>query len=134
MEKMNKYRRRNVVANVKITYVFLFHTEKHKQITLFSFIQSEIPIQRKRSTSIKETTSNKRKTSKSTISNGQIHPTTDVKLIQATTPPLSNYEQKQILDGLLHHSKDKELTFDEAQTFAIEKAVEISTKVHYLHN
>jgi len=46
-------------------------------------------------------------------------------LIQATTPPLSNYEQKQILDGLLLHSKDKDLTFDEAQTFAIDKAVEI---------
>lgn len=91
---------------------------------------SETPTQRKRSTSFKEQTSNKRKTPKSNISNGQVHSSMDIKLIQATTPPLSNYEQKQILDGLLHHPKDKELTFDEAQTFAIDKAIEIIFENH----
>jgi hypothetical protein len=40
-------------------------------------------------------------------------------------PPLSNFEQKQIVEGLLHHSKEKALNLDEAQTFATNKAIEI---------
>jgi hypothetical protein len=46
--------------------------------------------------------------------------------MQANNPPLSNYEQKQIVDGLLHHPNEKTLTFDEAQTYAMNKAIEIS--------
>ena len=42
-------------------------------------------------------------------------------------PPLSNYEQKQLVEGLLNHPQEKSLTFDEAQTFATNKAIEIST-------
>ncbi|CAF3723753.1 unnamed protein product [Rotaria sp. Silwood1] len=53
-----------------------------------------------------------------------------VHLIQANNPPLSNYEQKQIVEGLLHHSKEKTLTFDEAQTYAINKAIEIVYENH----
>ncbi|CAF0834456.1 unnamed protein product [Rotaria sordida] len=53
-----------------------------------------------------------------------------VHLIQANNPPLSNYEQKQIVEGLLHHPKEKTLTFDEAQTYAINKAIEIVYENH----
>jgi hypothetical protein len=49
-------------------------------------------------------------------------------LFQANNPPLSNYEQKQIVEGILHHPKDKNLTFDEAQTYAISKAIEIGKR------
>ena len=48
-----------------------------------------------------------------------------VHLIQAHNPPLSNYEQKQIVEGLLRHPKEKTLTFDEAQGYAVNKAIEI---------
>jgi hypothetical protein len=48
-----------------------------------------------------------------------------VHLIQGNNPPLSNYEQKQIVEGLLDHPNNKSLTFEEAQTFAINKAIEI---------
>ena len=59
-------------------------------------------------------------------------PTTDqqtaspiVQLIQTNNPPLSNYEQKQIAEGLLRHPKENTLTFEEAQTYANDKAKEI---------
>ncbi|CAF0872258.1 unnamed protein product [Adineta ricciae] len=45
--------------------------------------------------------------------------------IQANIPPLSNYEQKQIVEGLLHHPNHENLTFDEAERFARDKAIEI---------
>jgi hypothetical protein len=48
-----------------------------------------------------------------------------IHLIQANIPPLSNYEQKQIVQDLLHHPQEKTLTFDEAQTFATKKATDI---------
>ncbi|CAM4951228.1 unnamed protein product [Rotaria socialis] len=53
-----------------------------------------------------------------------------VQLIQANNPPLSNYEQKQIVEGLLHHTNEKTLTFDEAQTYAMNKAIEIVNENH----
>ena len=40
-------------------------------------------------------------------------------------PPLSNFEQKQIVEGLLHHPNEKALNLDEAQAFATNKAIEI---------
>lgn len=52
-------------------------------------------------------------------------------LIQPNNPPLSNYEQKQIVDGLLNHPNEKNLTFEEAQTYAINKAMEISKKFYF---
>jgi hypothetical protein len=52
--------------------------------------------------------------------------------IQSNIPPLSNYEQKQIVEGLLNHPKDQTLTFDEAQTFAINKAIEIGKNSNLL--
>lgn len=52
-----------------------------------------------------------------------------VHLIQANNPPLSNYEQKQIVEGLIHHPNEKSLTFDEAQAYAIEKAIEIGKNI-----
>ncbi len=57
-------------------------------------------------------------------------PASIIHLIQANNPPLSNYEQKQIVDGLLHHPNEKNLTFDEAQTFATNKAIEISKNIN----
>lgn len=48
-----------------------------------------------------------------------------VPLFQANNPPLSNYEQKQIAEGLLHHPNEKNLTFEEAQTYANNKAIDI---------
>jgi hypothetical protein len=54
------------------------------------------------------------------ISPPQLH------FLQMNIPPLSNYEQKQITEGLLNHPQEKTLTFDEAQTFATKKAIEIS--------
>ncbi|CAM4805499.1 unnamed protein product [Rotaria magnacalcarata] len=53
-----------------------------------------------------------------------------VQLIQANNPPLSNYEQKQIVEGLLHHTNEKNLTFDDAQTYAMNKAIEIVNENH----
>ncbi|CAF1074418.1 unnamed protein product [Adineta ricciae] len=64
-------------------------------------------------------------------------PTTDqqtaspiVQLIQTNNPPLSNYEQKQIAEGLLHHPKENALTFEEAQAYANDKAKEIVFENH----
>ena len=48
-----------------------------------------------------------------------------VHFIQANIPPLSNYEQKQIAEGLLNHDEEKSLTLDDARTFAMNKAIEI---------
>ena len=45
--------------------------------------------------------------------------------IQASIPPLSNYEQKQIVEGLLHHPNHENLAFNEAEKFARDKAIEI---------
>jgi len=53
-----------------------------------------------------------------------------IHLIQANNPPLSNYEQKQIVEGLLNHPNEKNLTFDEAQTYAANKAIEIIYENH----
>ncbi|CAF3145247.1 unnamed protein product [Rotaria sp. Silwood2] len=53
-----------------------------------------------------------------------------VHLVQANNPPLSNYEQKQIVEGLLHHPKEKTLTFDEAQAYAVNKSIEIVYENH----
>ncbi|CAF0737163.1 unnamed protein product [Adineta steineri] len=53
-----------------------------------------------------------------------------VHLLQGNYPPLSNFEQKQIVEGLLHHPKENSLTFDEAQTYAINKAIEIIYENH----
>ncbi len=44
---------------------------------------------------------------------------------QINIPPLSNFELKQIVEGLINHNQEKTLTFDEAQSFAINKAIEI---------
>lgn len=52
-----------------------------------------------------------------------------VQLMQANNPPLSNYEQKQIVEALLNHPQEKTLTFDEAQAYANSKALAIS-KLH----
>ncbi|UJR14907.1 hypothetical protein I4U23_001891 [Adineta vaga] len=51
--------------------------------------------------------------------------------IQANIPPLSNYEQKQIVEGLLHHPNEQNITLDEAQKFANEKAMEIVYENYY---
>jgi hypothetical protein len=51
-----------------------------------------------------------------------------VHLFQARIPPLSNYELKQIAEGLLHHPNASNLTFDEAQRFAVDKAIEIGKR------
>lgn len=93
---------------------------------------------RKPSSSTKEPSSSKRR-SKITNGNEPEHehpsstnqgiPPSIIHLLQASYPPLSNYEQKQIVDGLLHHPNEKNLTFDEAQTYATSKAMEIS-KIH----
>jgi len=77
----------------------------------------------------------KRKSRKSEVTNGneiehESLPSSIIHLIQASNPPLSNYEQKQIVDGLLHHPNETNLTFDEAQTFAINKATEIIYENH----
>ena len=48
-----------------------------------------------------------------------------LRLIPINIPPLSNFEQKQIIEGLLHHPNAKTLNFEEAQTFATNKAIEI---------
>ncbi|CAF4052599.1 unnamed protein product [Adineta steineri] len=53
-----------------------------------------------------------------------------VHLLQGNYPPLSNFEQKQIVEGLIHHPKENMLTFDEAQTYAINKAIEIIYENH----
>jgi hypothetical protein len=45
---------------------------------------------------------------------------------QAKMPPLSNYEQKQIVEEIINHNKAVHLSFHEAQTFAINKVIEIS--------
>ncbi|CAF1512048.1 unnamed protein product [Adineta steineri] len=69
------------------------------------------------------------------LSNGQITSAPIMHCIQANIPPLSNYEQKQIVEGLLHHSNEKNLTFDEAHKFAMEKAIEIVYEnYHYRMN
>lgn len=102
---------------------------------------SEKKIRRKPSSSTKEPSSSKRR-SKITNGNENEHeqpapssnptiPPSIIHLLQASTnPPLSNYEQKQIVDGLLCHPNEKNLTFDEAQTYAMNKATEISKRTH----
>jgi hypothetical protein len=102
-------------------------------------------VRRKTSSSTKEQTPSKRKKQRSEVTNGneteydypsssnrsdQQIPSSIIHLIQTSNPPLSNYEQKQIVDGLLHHPNEKNLTFDEAQTFAINKAIEIIFENH----
>jgi hypothetical protein len=75
----------------------------------------------------------KRKSRRSEVTNGdeiEHPPSSLIHLIQTNNPPLSNYEQKQIVDGLLHHPNEKTLTFDEAQTYAINKAIEIINENH----
>jgi hypothetical protein len=44
---------------------------------------------------------------------------------QINIPPLSNFELKQIVEGLINHNQEQTLTFDEAQSFAINKAIDI---------
>lgn len=46
-------------------------------------------------------------------------------------PPLSNFELKQIVEGLLNHPQDQTLSFDQAQQFANEKAIEISRTLSF---
>ncbi|UJR31781.1 hypothetical protein I4U23_019259 [Adineta vaga] len=53
-----------------------------------------------------------------------------VQLIQTNNPPLSNYEQKQIVEGLLNHPKETTLTFEEAQSYGNTKAMEIVYENH----
>jgi hypothetical protein len=48
-----------------------------------------------------------------------------IHFIQAKIPPLSNYEQKQIVEGIMNHHQADSLSFEEAQTFAANKAIEI---------
>lgn len=57
-----------------------------------------------------------------------------VHLIQTNIPPLSNYEQKQIVEGLLHHTAQENLTFEEAQTYAVNKAIEIGKHFNLKEN
>ena len=46
-------------------------------------------------------------------------------LLESNIPPLSNDEQKQIVESLMHDEQDKPLTFDDAQALATSKALEI---------
>lgn len=55
-----------------------------------------------------------------------------IRLIPTNFPSLSNFEQKQIVEGLLNHPKGMDLTFDEAQNFAIEKAIGIGKTNRFL--
>ncbi|CAF5003465.1 unnamed protein product, partial [Rotaria sp. Silwood1] len=48
----------------------------------------------------------------------------------ANIPPLSNYEQKQIVENILNYNKEKILTLDEARLFAMNKAIEIVYENH----
>ncbi len=43
----------------------------------------------------------------------------------STIPTLSNFELKQIVEGLMNHNQEKTLTFEEAQLLAGNKAIEI---------
>lgn len=101
----------------------------------------EKKIRRKASSSTNERSSSSKRKSKITNGNESEHPHASssssnridpsipasiIHLLQASNPPLSNYEQKQIADGILHHPNEKNLTFDEAQTYAKNKAMEIS--------
>ncbi|CAF1469373.1 unnamed protein product, partial [Rotaria sordida] len=63
-------------------------------------------------------------------SNDQQISSSFIHLTHANIPPLSNYEQKQIVEGLLNHNKEKTLTLDEARLFAINKAIEIVYENH----
>ena len=48
-------------------------------------------------------------------------------------PPLSNFELKQIVEGLINHPQAQTLSFDEAQSFASHKAIDIGTILfHFL--
>lgn len=49
------------------------------------------------------------------------------RFINVNTPLLTNYEEKQIAESLLNHAQESSLTFDEAQTFAMNKARDIGT-------
>ncbi|CAF1500323.1 unnamed protein product, partial [Rotaria sordida] len=63
-------------------------------------------------------------------SNDQQTSSSFIHLTHANIPLLSNYEQKQIVEGLLNHNKEKTLTLDEARLFAINKAIEIVYENH----
>ena len=51
-----------------------------------------------------------------------------VHLVPANNPPLTNYEQKQIVEGLVHHPNGPSLSFDDAQTFARNRAMDIGKR------
>ncbi|CAF3765302.1 unnamed protein product [Rotaria socialis] len=53
------------------------------------------------------------------------HEQTASPFIHANIPLLSNYEQKQIVEGLLNYANEKSLTLEEARIFAVNKATEI---------
>jgi len=48
----------------------------------------------------------------------------------STNPSLSNFELKQIVEGLMNHNQEQTLTFEEAQLFAVNKAIEIVYENH----
>ncbi|CAF0814428.1 unnamed protein product, partial [Didymodactylos carnosus] len=54
-----------------------------------------------------------------------------VLLSQTALPVLTNYEQKQIVEGIINHRRGKQLTFEEAQAYALEKAIEIVLENHH---
>lgn len=58
-------------------------------------------------------------------SNDQRTVSSFIRFIHANIPSLSNFEEKQIVASLLTHEQEKTLTFDEAQTFAMNKAKSI---------